>query len=172
MTDASGRFRLTGLPVGSNAVGFIHPYADSLALRGDMLDVEVGQAPVTVALGIPAEAFCSEESLTFLEDDGVTFEVPSGGLVGFAEDAETGRPVAGARIEADWEVRGRWRLQDAQRGIGPEKPRGDEIVADASGRFLVCPVPLGNTVRIRGAGGRRLTIEMERRLMHANVVVR
>src|SRR5690606_12561519 len=101
-----------------------------------------------------------------------TFEVPSGGLVGFAEDAETGVPVAGVRIEADWEVRGRWRLRDALRGIGPEKPRGDEIVTDANGRFLVCPVPLGNTVRIRAAGGRRLTIEMARRLMHANVVVR
>jgi hypothetical protein len=172
-TDTRGRFTLRGLPDGDHDVGFLHPYADSLALRTQLHRVTLAGDPVSIRLAIPAASFCAAEQLEGLRvEDGLKIELPTAGVIGFAEDVETGAGAGGVEIEAEWHFRGRWRLRDALYGIGPDHLKGAAAVSEADGRFVLCGLPLDSKSRLRAGRGPRAAVDVVSLITFRSLIVR
>ncbi|MCG6955425.1 MAG: carboxypeptidase regulatory-like domain-containing protein [Gemmatimonadetes bacterium] len=142
-SDIFGRFRLRGVSEGVHEIAFTHERADLLGLPVTPVPVEVKAGTYTsVDLAIPAGAGCGRTRST-------------GGVVGFVEDREDGAPIPGVEVRAAWWVR----------GVDTELPTRDRNVeatvnADASGRYLLCDVPLDVDIEIAPAGGRTEKVKL------------
>lgn len=120
-TDARGRFRIGRLPEGVDKVGFFHPYTDALALIIQPREVQLKRGSTTsITLFIPRRMGCPAPAAR---------ESRAGAIVGYVYDAMDGKPIAGARVTADW--------------------REVAVEADDRGRFIICDVPVGTSVRLR-----------------------
>lgn len=119
-TNARGRFRIVGLPEGIDEVGFFHPYTDALALIVELREVQLKRGSTTsITLFIPRTMGCPDPP----------GESRTGTIVGYAYDAMNGKPLSRARISADW--------------------KDVAVEADDRGRFVICNVPVGTSVRLQ-----------------------
>lgn len=145
-SDSLGHFEIPAVAPGTYIAGFFHPSVDALGIEPPVSLVTVGSVPVTsVVLAIPGSArvmaaICG----TRPRNDS------SGALVGIVRDADTGSPVAGAKVVLSWyEITiGQHGLQSGQRRV-PVQTRDD-------GGYAVCD--LGADAQISGsaeAPGRR-----------------
>jgi hypothetical protein len=129
-TDAAGRFRLFGLPDGTQRVSFFHPRTDSLLLVMPLQPVALtAGATVTVALGVPRGGQC-----------------PVGGarhaaMVGQVRHAEADSTIGDATIWATFVNAG------ARRARGGAQPL--ETRSDDAGRYLLCGLPVDVDLNVR-----------------------
>src|SRR5690348_4571242 len=97
-TDSLGRFTMPAVVPGRYAAGFFHPSVDALGIETPLVGVDVVAGhPLSLALAIPgpgviASALCGARA----PGDS------SGALVGLVRDADTGTPLAGARVVVSW----------------------------------------------------------------------
>ena len=157
-TDWEGRFEMTGLPPGTYAVGFAHPYLERLSYRAEPFLVEVAEGartPAQVNFSAPTVGRALSRACRNVEAPGERMEVSgaaaklSGILAGRAADA-AGAPLPGARVRimsraygvrADQEAAGRnVLLQEGRAGV--------IVAADASGHYLACWVPVDATLEV------------------------
>lgn len=132
-TDSGGRFAIQGVPAGKNAIGFLHPYADSVGLVVVPRAIIVpSEGSLDVQLAIPKGTGC----------------LPPGGkggtpaVAGIIIDRETGNPLSGASVTAEWRSG-----TGTTRGSSPFS-RISTTETGADGRFFLCGFPPGAKVRI------------------------
>jgi len=148
-TDLRGRFVLNGIPSGENAIAFIHPYADSLGLPVAPRPITLPNAGrIKVNLTVPRGEGCFNSS-----EDSV---IPA--IAGFVVDSETGDPLAGAVVRAEWrsevsEMRGSVRIT-----------RERVVTTGQDGRFFLCGFSAGAKVQLTAehpTGEASVEIEIE-----------
>jgi hypothetical protein len=149
-TDAGGRFRLTGVPAGEHEVAFFHAYTDSIGVTLTPRRVTVGDAPVAVALAVPASALCTSEPGA----------PPGATVIGFAERIGTGEAAAGVDVTVTWQARVPRTLRDVLRGTARER-YSEKVTTDAHGRFVLCHLPPGRTFELRAGRGPVVLVEIE-----------
>ena len=142
-TDSSGRFRLN-LSGGSYALTFSHPAYDTTGVSPPQWRIEVpdtGLQDLVLATPNPDQRF-----------GGVCATRParsSGYVIGSVRDAAVDTALAGATVDVGWtELLPR----DSQRTV-PPIPRlfTARTVTDATGQFVICPVPLSTELSIHAA---------------------
>lgn len=153
-TDGAGRFRLRGLPEGMQRVAFFHPRTDSLLLVVPLREVALtAGATAAVTLAIPRGSQCPGP-----------VEERQAALVGYVRNADADTVVADVVIDATYVSAA---ARQALRSSGSSRPL--ETRSDASGRYLLCGLPVGAELSIRAAG-RRLREESVRRTFAADGV--
>jgi hypothetical protein len=133
-TDMLGGFRLEGVPAGKHVLGFFSPLTDSLdlpVLTDSVLVPQHGRTKVTLA--VPASDGCRPTSASTT-------------IVGFVESVANGAPLAGVRVQAEWQVAG-----------GSITMRG-RASSDDRGRYRLCGVPVGETVDLSVPHGPKSTL--------------
>ncbi len=145
-TDAKGRFRFERLEPGRYAMTFESALLDSLEFGrpAPLVTVLPGET-ARVALAIP-----SGNALRETACPGVVFPQRTGALLGFIENADTERALAGAEILVAWNTMG---LDVARGTITPEQWMARARV-DAAGQYRLCGVPTGEwlLVQVQHAG--------------------
>ncbi|HEU4885749.1 MAG TPA: carboxypeptidase-like regulatory domain-containing protein [Longimicrobium sp.] len=132
-TDAAGRFRLVGLPEGTQRVSFFHPRTDSLLLVVPLREVALSPgATATVTLGVPREGQCPG-----------TGEARHAALLGQVRNADADSAVGEAVIWASFTRAG------ARRARGSAQPM--ETRSDNAGRYLLCGLPVAAELNLRAA---------------------
>jgi hypothetical protein len=133
-TDPDGHFTISGLPEGSDEIGFLHPYSDAVRLPVSLQPVLIrADQPSWVDLFVPAGPGCP-----------VPAEGPEGSVVsGVVYSAEDGRPVSGARVSVEWRTR-----NSAGRGAPAQDWVRSARTTD-DGTFLFCNLPAGLGLRIQ-----------------------
>jgi hypothetical protein len=172
MTDATGRFRLTGVPAGTYGAEFSHPRLDSLpisALPPTEVVLEAGRE-TWVELAIPPLSTILAAACPPPEADepevGAAPGAATGVLVGFLRDMPTGRPVPGAAVHdtalsANTTPAAAVSLSWIEQVIAPGATAGTrrsatvtrqpwrvEVPVDESGRFWVCQLPLNLPIHL------------------------
>jgi hypothetical protein len=142
-TDALGRFRFDSVPAGKYQITFFHPALDSLELAAPvaLLDVPVaGMINVRLATPSPATAYARLCPGRRDANTGVAF--------GRVRDVDTGRPIAGAVVNAEWNE---WTFG----GGRPASRRIARAVARTapSGGYLLCGIPSDAPIDVRVAAG-------------------
>lgn len=152
ITDATGFYRIVGLPSGRFAIGFQHDALNALGLEAPLRAFELAaDTNVTVDLAIPSGAAvraqrCGEAARG--STDGM--------LAGYVLDARTNAPLGGASVLVNWvEV-------EVDHGRLRTVPHRITAIADGGGKYLACglasDVPVGVQVAYRGR--RELTSEL------------
>ncbi len=96
-TDATGHYRITGLPSGTFAIGFQHSALDALGLESPLSAFELGASPsLTVDLAIPSGGVVRAQRCGKTVRD-----VNAGMLAGFVTDPARGT-AAGAAVTVRW----------------------------------------------------------------------
>jgi hypothetical protein len=133
-TDRAGRFRLHGLPDGTQRVSFFHPRTDSLLMVVPLRPVALAPGAATeVTLAVPRGGQC-------VVPDGSR---PRAALVGHVRNADTDTEIAGASVVAT-----------LVNGSAREAFEGTDAMAahsDAAGRYLLCGLPVGLDLMIEAA---------------------
>ncbi|MES3034305.1 MAG: carboxypeptidase-like regulatory domain-containing protein [Gemmatimonadota bacterium] len=135
-TDVFGRFRYDTVPGGSWLATFLHPALDSLRLEPGVVRVEINE-PGEVALPL---ATPSPRTLVLGNCRGPQ-ALDMGVIVGEVRQASDDAPLVDASIEVEWPE---WVLQ---RGRMVTDLRRRVAKADSLGRYTLCGVPTGNTLR-------------------------
>lgn len=136
-TDASGRFRIDGVPAGTRRVTFFHPTLEALRFGAPTQTVEVRPGGITetrLLTPSPAtvyRAFCTTPG-----------DVKTGVLVGRVRGADTTEAVAGARVRLTWNV-----FTLGNLGL-VRSPRSATVETLADGSYYVCNVPSDVPVRM------------------------
>jgi Carboxypeptidase regulatory-like domain len=142
-TDPLGHFEFRGLPAGRHEVAFTHAYADALGLPVWPRAVSVDpNHDASITLAIPSDAGCHGDAAV-------------GGIVGFVEDPDSGDPVAGAVVHAEWSTPG-----DKGPFPTPGKVGRHVTIADGYGRYLFCNVPRGRDVDLAAEKGPTATLRL------------
>jgi hypothetical protein len=133
ITDARGRFVLDRLDAGEYAIGFTTAMLDSLEFGAPARRVAVRAGEVARAeLAVPSGA-----TFRALACPGMPFAAGTGAVVGVVVDAETDKPLAGARIVAVWTElkfdRGVLKAMTLEHSGG--------VVADSAGEYRLCGIP-------------------------------
>lgn len=125
-TDALGRFEISGVPPGDYSVVLYHPRLVELGVSTLSRPIRVpDRGEVRVSLGIPSNASIAESTCA-----GQSREDHSGIAEGLVRDAETGVPLAGARVILTWKPEG-------------EPTQRYESKVDRQGRYQLCGLPTG-----------------------------
>lgn len=136
LSDALGRFAMSGLPAGRFLVGFYHDNLTRLGLDGPVTAVELGaDSVVVVMLGIPSAA-----AVRALRCGGESPADVGGMLVGSVRDAATGRSVPQSMLHLSWRA---FALDSGNYRTVTERTTA-AIAADGS--FLACNLPLDATL--------------------------
>jgi hypothetical protein len=139
-TDGQGRFTLTGVPVGTQAVTFTHPLSSSWGLGAPFARVEVFEGRAgRVSLALPAfrgaaQALCmgsGQQATTVLTGHLLT---------------STGQPHADVEMEFAWPL---------QIEVDRQRQQAITVRTGSDGRFIVCTVPDGVPVTVRARVGGR-----------------
>jgi hypothetical protein len=139
-TDRRGRFRFDSLDPGRYAMRFASSLLDSLQYGGSatLVDVSIGGS-ARAALAVP-----SGETLRSLACPGVVFPAGTGALLGIVSDAETDKPLAGARVAVAWS-----KLElDSAKGIVADD-RAAKVTVDPSGQFRMCGLPTNDPLLLQ-----------------------
>lgn len=136
ITDSRGRYRIDSVVPGEYFVSFFHAALDSLAVQAPIRRVTLGaRDPERVELGLPG----AERIIAALCPRLPPFD-SSAVMVGEVRDADTGAPIPGANVAAEWfdfiidERSFRVEPQSARTATGP------------SGSFTLCGLPGGQVV--------------------------
>jgi hypothetical protein len=133
-TDAAGRFRLLGLPEGTQRVSFFHPRTDELLLVVPLAEVALAPGQTaSVTLAVPRDVQCP----------GPAGEQRYAALIGQVRNAEADSVLHNATIAATFERAGE------RRAAGAGQPL--ETRSDSAGRYLLCGLPLGADLNVRAA---------------------
>ena len=141
-SDARGEFEIAGVPRGSYIIGFFHPTLDSLGLGVPPNLLEISSAaPTRADLAVPSavtirNALCPPASTAD----------SSGMVIGFVRDADTGSPLAGAKVVVMWTE------LVIQNGIHTDR-REVPVKANDVGWYAVCGVPTDGPVIARAELG-------------------
>lgn len=157
-TDWEGRFEMAGLPPGTYAVNFSHPYLERLSYSAEPFLVEVAEGagtPAQVNFSAPTVGRALSRACRDVEAPGARMEVSgaatrsSGILAGRVVDL-VGAPVPGARVRILSRAYGiRADQGAASRDVLLQEGRAGVIVAaGASGRYLACWVPVDATLEV------------------------
>ncbi|HEY9226216.1 MAG TPA: carboxypeptidase regulatory-like domain-containing protein [Gemmatimonadaceae bacterium] len=97
--DSAGKFRIDDVPRGQYLAGFFHAAVDSLGLELPARAIDITSDRYRVQLAIPsprglASVFCPQEPLTD----------STGMIIGHVRESGSERPLANARVHADWSV--------------------------------------------------------------------
>ncbi len=142
-TDSSGAFHFDSLGVGTYLLAFSHPRLDTIGVEPSMVRLVVRTSGTLVApLATPSvETIVRNTCRADVRRDS------TGILRGFARSARDGFPVPRARLRLEWPefVLRRGKLEPVTRSIDAQ--------ANDEGRYLVCGVPLGTTLLVRGQAG-------------------
>jgi hypothetical protein len=131
-TNVAGRFRLAGLPDGTQRVSFFHPKTDELMLVMPMADVALAPGQTTaVTLAVPRDAQCS----------GLAGDARHAALIGQVRNADTDSLLPDATIAATLQRAG------GRRARGSGQPL--ETRSDSAGRYLLCGLPLRADLNVR-----------------------
>jgi hypothetical protein len=171
-TDAEGRYRIDDLPEGVYTIAFSHPRLDSLpALPVPPKEIELRRGETIAAdLAVPPIERIADLACPMIEGDrsppGIDEDMAWGVVAGVVRDVATGQPLAGARVTLAWSE---WGLRlGTPGGPGPrraptagertyvrERAWTAETTTDFAGRYAVCRLPVGVTIRASAAEGRR-----------------
>ena len=133
LSDDRGRFRFDTLAAGRYSLELAHPILDSLELTMPPREVTVGEGDhASVEMGIPSGATFRAAACPGLE---MTKE--QGAVVGRAVDADTDRPLVGARVAVSWND---FTVDRATLRADPHTRTGG-VVVDSLGRYRLCGVP-------------------------------
>ncbi|MFQ5680431.1 MAG: carboxypeptidase regulatory-like domain-containing protein, partial [Gemmatimonadota bacterium] len=135
-TDAQGRYRLAEVPPGEYTMGF--STADETLFEGTLeapvVSVREG-ATVHVDLGVPSAHTLLSRLCPVEGGAPVSDRVPPAVALGFVRDAETGEPVAGARV---WFLSSEFAMRE--RSVSERWERRG-VVTDESGAYRACGLP-------------------------------
>jgi hypothetical protein len=141
VADSLGRYRIDSIPPGKYIAGFFHSAVDLLGIESPLrLVTIVAQKNNVVNLGIPdatrmLATLCGARS----KNDS------SGAMAGVVRDADSGLPVADARVSASWlEI-----LVDKQKLAS--RPRSLVATTDADGGYRMCGLPGADTLFVSAA---------------------
>jgi Carboxypeptidase regulatory-like domain len=142
ITDSAGYFSYDSVPAGIWMATFLHPRLDSLRLEPGIIRLAISTAEaVMMPLSTPSpralvSAVCGAMDASF------------GVIIGDVSRADTDAAVANATIQVEWPE---WVLQ--KRKIVTEQLR-QTARSDSLGRYTLCAVPSGSTLRaISWSGG-------------------
>lgn len=160
-TDRTGAFRLADVPSGHYAVGFLHPRLDSLGVYPSPVEVQLNASrTASVELGLPSRDAVLRAGCPAAPDP------QSGMIVGVLRGADTGRPLPGATVLADW--RRPTLIKEYITGVViAQREKRAETLSDEAGRYRVCDVPGQTPITIRveipGYRGEALTVKLNER---------
>ncbi|MEO8333915.1 MAG: carboxypeptidase regulatory-like domain-containing protein [bacterium] len=152
VADASGRFRITGLPQGRFAIGFQHDALYALGLESPLRAFQFDtDTSVTVDLAIPSGPKVNAQLC-----GSVARDARDGMLTGYVTDAHAERTLEGAVVVVQWlEV-------SFEKGAIQTEPHRSTAPVDAQGHFLACAVateaPVG--VQVTMPGYRAIDVQM------------
>jgi hypothetical protein len=173
-TDSAGRYALPAVRVGRYLVGFFHPTVDALGVELPPRLVELGgDAPARLDLATPdgaalLPALCGNNAPAPRAGGASIGELlrparTAGALVGTVRDADSGTPIAGARVVVTWTE-----LQtegDATQGATVRNVRRRVPVrARPDGGFVACGLPSGVDLVANADAPRRQSGLVELRL--------
>lgn len=150
LTDSAGTFEIVGVPDGLFAIRLDHPRMVAAGVRFGELSLVVadGQA-APVDLVLP-----SQETIYGRICPSSRPQRAYGAIVGLARSESTGMAVPGVRIMGRWNVN---RISASRSGDVRLSTRseGVDAVTDDVGRFVLCKVPIGETVFVTQEGRNR-----------------
>jgi len=164
-TDARGRYLVDSLSTGRYMVEFASPLLDSLEITLPPREVRVVEGRATRAdFALP-----SGQTLRLAACPGLALDKGTGAVVGRLSDADSDRPLAGAKIVVAW--------QDLSVDPTTMKPsigeRTGVVTSDSLGRYRLCGVPTGDwlviQVQAEGRSGSAIRLQVPD---SAGVVVR
>jgi hypothetical protein len=164
-TDARGRYRIDSLAAGRYMVEFASPLLDSLEVTLPPREASVAQGQVTrIDFALP-----SGQTLRLAACPGLTLDKETGAVVGRLSDADTDRPLAGAKVVVAW-----YDLSVDRKTMTPSiGERTGAVTTDSLGRYRLCGVPTGNwlvlQVHAEGRSGSAIRLQVPD---SAGVVVR
>ena len=133
-SDESGAFRVDGLPDGSYALRVSHPRLAAAGARANEIRVVVdGERSAQLELWTPS----AETIYARVCRDASPAGENAGAAIGFARDAASGRHLSGVEVVAGW-------------GESPDAGTSGAVSGE-DGRFAVCGLPVGETIRLRVA---------------------
>ncbi|WP_331050975.1 carboxypeptidase regulatory-like domain-containing protein [Gemmatimonas sp.] len=142
-SDAQGRFRFEGVPMGRATIGILHPMLDSLDVQLPPVAVNVTteravQANVTIP---PADRLYAHLCTEGRDSDG-------GVIVGRVRNIDDNSPIAGAAVATEWVE------YTVVKGVSTPKAVATAARSDERGMFVLCNVPtdVPLSVRARHAG--------------------
>jgi protocatechuate 3,4-dioxygenase beta subunit len=149
-TDERGRYRIDSVVPGEYFVSFFHAALDSLSVQAPVRRLALGaRDPERVDLGIPGV----ERIIAALCPNLPAFD-SSAVMVGEVRDADTGTPIANAKVIAEWvdfvlDDRFRVEPQRVQTATGP------------AGAYALCSLAAGGDVAVRAESDPRSTGRLE-----------
>ncbi len=148
LSDDRGRFRFDTLVAGRYSIELSHPILDSLELTPPPREVTVAEGEhASVEMGIPSGATFRAAACPGLE---MTKE--QGAVVGRAVDADTDRPLVGARVAVSWND-----LTVDRATLRPDPhTRTGGVVVDSLGRYRICGVPTDTYLLLQLQAGERV----------------
>ena len=155
VTDVRGRYRIDSLAPGRYMVEFASPALDSLEITLPPREVTVLGGRATHAdFALP-----SGSTLRMSACPGLTLPKETGAVVGRVLDADTERPLAGAKVVVAWR----------DLSIDPKtlKPtvveRTGAVATDSLGRYRLCGVPTGDwlVVQVQSDGRANSAIRLQ-----------
>lgn len=137
-TDARGHYRIDSLAAGRYMVEFASPLLDSLEITLPPREASVAQGRVTrIDFALP-----SGQTLRLAACPGLALDKGTGAIVGRLSDADTDRPLAGAKVVVAW--------HDLSVDRTTMKPsigeRTGVVTSDSLGRYRLCGVPTGDWI--------------------------
>jgi protocatechuate 3,4-dioxygenase beta subunit len=162
VTDSRGRYRIDSIVPDEYFVSFFHAAVDSLAVQAPIRRVTLGaRDPERVELGLPG----AERIIAALCPGLPPFD-SSAVIVGEVRDADTGAPMPGVNVAADWADfvidQGSFRVE----------PQDARTTTGASGSFALCGLPGGSDVAVRATSSTRATGRLEVTLEARSIVRR
>lgn len=131
ISDSIGRFAFSDVPLGTYAIGFLHPVLDSLGLEPMLHAVTVHDAtPVRANLSVPSAA-----RLRLTICGAGSGEATAAVVTGMVRDARTGMPIDSARVAGAWAE-----VTVGRDGVHRRIPRLVTL-ARANGWYAICGVP-------------------------------
>jgi hypothetical protein len=135
-TDVTGSFRYDTVPAGTWLATYLHPVLDSVRIEPAIVRIDITDSS-TVDLPLATPSVRTVINLTCRPTLGAEY----GMVIGEVRRADDLSPVADANVQMEWPE---WVLQ---RGRMTTDLRRLVARTDAEGRYALCGVPAGNTVR-------------------------
>lgn len=140
-TDTRGRYRIDSLAVGRYMVEFASPLLDSLEITLPPREVIVSERRTSrIDFALP-----SGRTLRAAACPGLTLENETGAVLGRVLDADTERPLAGAKVAVAWQEIGIDRTSLRPSVV----ERTGAVVTDSLGRYRLCGVPTGSWLLVQ-----------------------